>query len=32
VDKLPQLLNVLRGEISLMDSHPLTLVEKFIVV
>jgi len=27
VDKLPQLLNVLRGEISLMDSHPLTLSE-----
>ena len=27
VDKLPQLLNVLRGEISLMDSHPLTLAE-----
>lgn len=27
VDKLPQLLNVLRGEISLRDSHPLTLSE-----
>lgn len=27
VDKLPQLLNVLRGEISLMDSNPLTLSE-----
>lgn len=27
VDKLPQLLNVLRGEISLIDSHPLSLAE-----
>lgn len=27
VNELPQLLNVLRGEISLMDSHPLTLSE-----
>ncbi|AFZ13632.1 sugar transferase [Crinalium epipsammum PCC 9333] len=27
VDELPELLNVLRGEISLMDSHPLTLSE-----
>lgn len=27
VDKLPELLNVLRGEISLMESHPLTLAE-----